>query len=48
MITGCGFVLELELVTDLCPGCTLSLEAIYNLMKFDWRDASQAIFLEWM
>lgn len=35
MITGCELVLELELVTDLRSGGTLSLEAIYNVMKFD-------------
>lgn len=46
MITGCELVLELELVTDLCAGDTLSLEAIYDFKKFDWRDGSQAVFLE--
>lgn len=44
MVTGCE--LELELVTDLCPGGALSLEAVYNLMEFDWRDGSPAIFVE--
>lgn len=46
VVTGCELALEMDLVTDLCARAILSLEAVYNLMKFDWRDGSPAIFVK--